>query len=179
MKNILLLFALLLLCGCEDNNTEYQNKNLTGNWSLVKNDSTYYEVKVNSSVFQFYNYDVSFLPPRPYRITNDTLFIRFSPNDKSEYDYAISEIDSVNLVLKDNNSDTTWNLSRLDSLEFTFDRILDSEEDLLRFEVSYLNRKNEMFGNNYRYDLDSISKKSKEINIPQVDTLNFGVSDSI
>ncbi len=169
MRTITILIFVLLFLSC---NNDKENNNLIGNWSTIDNDSLYYEINVDSSYMQFYNYDTSFSTLRPYVIKNDTLFMRLSENEKISYDYVIEYSDNTKILLKSNTTKVEMELFRIDSIEFTFDKITNNKDQELQFEVAHLNRRNKLFGINYRYNLDSVTKVFKEMEKPIVEEID-------
>jgi len=170
MRTIKILIITVFLLSCRnDKNTH----DLTGNWSLIENDSIYYEVKIDSNNLLYYNYDYSFLPLRPYYVENDSLHFQFSENEVKKNVYKIDFQDVKMVFLKNDNNEIIVKLFKIDSTEFTFDRIVNFEDEQFKFEVAHLNRKNKLLGIDYFYDLDSINKAFEEMKIPDVEELEI------
>ena len=144
-----------------------------GNWGVITIDSTYHEVKVDSFNFDFYNYDTSFWPLRPYFFENDSLRLFASERSKKYYTYNIDWISENEIVL--NNKVAQMRMLRIDTSEFTFDKMKDFEKDEFKFEIAHLNRRNKLLGINPLYDYDSLVKIHEEMekNKPQVEQLKL------
>lgn len=57
MRNILLIHLVLLITSCENDNTDYQPANLTGNWVSAQKDTLTF---ISSSILVYKNYDPYF-----------------------------------------------------------------------------------------------------------------------
>ncbi len=168
MKNILFILFLIIVsssCVTKDKISVHDN------WSMIISDGTYYEIHIDSAFITLYNYDGSFLPQKTYYIINDTFSICHSNNYKDCFDYEIEIINENELVLNNINNSNEINLFRIDKKEFTFDKILNFEDELLRFEVSHLNRKNSLLDIDYRYDYVKRKFDSMDENPPKIDRL--------
>jgi|GEM_PF-4345413 len=174
MRNIIILMFVLLYLSCgKDKEAEHETYKIIGNWSMITNDSTYYEIKVDTTSILFYNYDASFYPLRPYRIKNDSLSMRMSENETKNSDYIIEYLDSTEFILKNDATKEKMKLFRIDSMEFTFDKIKNFEDEQLEFEVAHLNRKNKLLGIDYRYNLDSIKSVFDTMKMPKTETMKL------
>lgn len=172
MRNtIILMFVLLYLSCGKDKEAEDNTYEILGSWSMITNDSTYYEILVDTTSMLFYNYDGSFYPLRPYRIKNDSLFMRMSENETKSSDYIIEYLDSTKCVLKNDATKEKMKLFRIDSIEFTFDKIKNFEDEQLEFEVAHLNRKNKLLGIDYMYNIDTIKNAFDAIKTPKTETM--------
>ena len=173
MKKVTAIIIVLLFMSCNNNNnnTKDHNYNLEGNWSVITLDSTYYEINTDSIHMLFYNYDTGFWPIRPYYIKNDSIFINRSKNDNRSIAYEINNLEEGKITLESKDISEKMKLFKIDSTEFTFDKMKNFEKDELKYEISYLNRKNKLFGNDYRYDLDSVVKAFNKLK-EQEDTDN-------
>jgi len=175
MKNInLLVITLIMLASCAKK--KENNYNFMGNWSLMNPDSIYYEINVDSNSLRAYNYDRSFLPKSPYYVEGDSLYMRFSENDPKIYSYGIEILNDTAFNLRSKYFETPLLLRKIDSTEFTFDKISNFEKEELKFEVAHLNRRNKLFGIPYRYNFDSIVEvlnKMKENKVPILDIDSF------
>jgi hypothetical protein len=171
-KAIIYIIAILFIISCRKKarteNNGY-NFNLKGNWSLITNDSIYYEILIDNDSILMYNYDYSFLPSRDYKIRKDSLVFGF-PNTKAKH-YLINKIDSNEIHLTSELLNRPLELHKMDTLNFTFDKI-SSDEDLLKYEINYLNRKNKLYGIKFRYNLDSIKAEFDSIDIPTINQLD-------
>tara|TARA_B110000503_G_C7149421_1_gene414461 strand:- start:785 stop:1264 length:480 start_codon:yes stop_codon:yes gene_type:complete len=152
---------------------DIKKNDLKGNWSLIENDSIYFEVKIDSSNLLYYNYDYSFLPLRSYYVKNDSIYFQFSKNDVKKNVYRIDFQDVKRVFLKNDNNEIIIKLFKIDSTEFTFDKIINLDDERFKFEVAHLNRKNKLLGLDYYYDLDSITKVFEEMKIPDVEELDI------
>lgn len=171
MKYLISFFLIsLLFSSCKKINKQ---KLIIGNWSVITIDSTYHEVRVDSFNFDFYNYETSFWPLRPYFIENDSIRLFASEKSKKYYTYNIDWINKYEIVL--NNEVAQMRMLRIDTSDFTFDKINNFEKDKFRFEIAHLNRRNKLLGINQFYDYDSLVKIHKEMekNKPQVEKLKL------
>ncbi|WP_111684812.1 hypothetical protein [Winogradskyella tangerina] len=161
MRKVILTLLIFQFFCCSDNIKEYD---LIGNWSSIKNDSIYFEVKVDSNYMLFYNYDYSFLPLRPYYLNGDSLFMKYSEHESNYIGFSISSEDNV-IALKNSKNSTTMKFIKIDSSEFTFDEITNKDDELFKFEVKHLNRRNKLLGIDNNYNLDSINKVFKNLGL--------------
>lgn len=168
MKHIYRILILLCIIGCNRRNTK--NQNLEGNWSLLKNDSLYYEVKIDSNQMIYYSYNLGgFLPEKYFIIEGDSIFISFSNNreNKVPFSFKYSEDNKFSIRSKNN----LMNFFKIDTSQFTFDKIQNFEKEELKYEVSFLNRKNKLLKIPYNYDLDSVSRIFDKMPIPETEQL--------
>lgn len=158
LKNIIVFLITIMCLSCETNEKERTN-NIEGKWSVLFPDSTYFEAYIDSSKILLYDIDIEYLPMKFYTIKDDSLFVKQSLNGKAETAYFIEEFDNKHLVLKNKHILGFIRYDRIDSTEFTFDKIKDFSREKLRYEVSLLNRKNKMLGIKKVINYDSVKKK--------------------
>lgn len=167
MKKIIIIVFLVIFFNCEEDTKQYD---LKGNWSVVTIDSLYYEIEVESDKMLFYNYDTGFLPYKPYEKSKDSLFIYESENKIESVGYLLELINDDRFNLRNNG--LRMSFFRIDSLEFTFDKTQSLNNDKLKFEVSFLNRKNKLFGIDHRYNLDSVTKVFENMKNLKTESIN-------
>lgn len=163
VKKIIILLLIINCFNCSDYSKKEQK--IIGNWSYVSEDSLYYEIKIDSEFIQYYNYDAGFLATKDYIFKEDSIVIGYNSNNYSDDSvFSFDYIDYDNILLK-NKFEVEMQFYRIISEELTFDKVLDisSEEDMLRFEVAHLNRKNKLFGIEFTYNYDSINQAFKKM----------------
>lgn len=170
MKKIILLFLTLAFLSCSENKDSLKI-DIKGNWSFIDLDSEYYEVLVDSNSMLFYDESVGFLQKRNYKLKGDSLFIYLPEKLNSAKPYMFNYIDNEVFLLDIKNViDTLVRMKRIDTSEFTFDKMKDfqNENEELKFSVAYNNRRNVLLKIDTIYHLDSILKERKNIEPPEI-----------
>lgn len=156
-----MLFFTFVFLSCSENN-DPAVIDIKGNWSYIDLNEEYYEVLIDSFNMVFYNESAGFLQIRNYKLKNDSLFIYLPDKLNLTKPYRFNLV-GTKVYLSDimDSSDTLIRIKRIDTSEFTFDKIKDFENEELKFNVAYNNRKNTIFKIGIKYDLDSIIKERK------------------
>lgn len=86
MRNLFLLIIILLITSCENDNTDYQPANLTGNWVSAQNDTLSF---ISSRILIYKNYDPYFMVPYDCQQKKDSLSMILAHssdlNDRKSY----------------------------------------------------------------------------------------------